>query len=258
MMTRTPASKEFTTKYMSAYGAALHAVKFRPEIAAAMSLLGACLTFPTEELYQCLLRVMVYLGRNDQLGITYSCHAPNAKELVCYADSNWSTMRSTTGFVIFLAGAAISFVSRRQHCITMSSCEAELVALADCAIELIFIKEVLEFIGNKFDGPIKCYTDNKAAFDLCHRFNSAQNSRHIDRKQFKMRELRGQGVVQVLKVHTDDNPADLFTKVLKGPAFIKHRRTCMNLPGDIGQDRMTGSSQRESGNVPARSVLARA
>ena len=74
----------------------------------------------------------------------------------------------------------------------------------------------------------------------------------------RMRELRGQGVVQVLKVHTDDNPADLFTKVLKGPAFIKHRRTCMNLPGDIGQDRMTGSSQRESGNVPARSVLARA
>ena len=74
----------------------------------------------------------------------------------------------------------------------------------------------------------------------------------------RMRELRGQGVVQVLKVHTDDNPADLFTKMLKGSAFIKHRRTCMNLPGDIGQDRMTGSSHRESGNDPARSVLAQA
>ena len=45
--------------------------------------------------------------------------------------------RSTTGFCIMLAGAAITSVSRRQHCITMSSCEAELVALADCAIELI-------------------------------------------------------------------------------------------------------------------------
>ena len=115
MVTRTPASPELTKRYMSAYGAGLHAVKFRPEIAAVMSLLGACLTFPTEELYQCLLRVLVYLGRNDQLGVTFSKHAPNAKELVCYADSNWSTMRSTTGYVIFLAGGAVSSVSRRQH-----------------------------------------------------------------------------------------------------------------------------------------------
>ena len=74
----------------------------------------------------------------------------------------------------------------------------------------------------------------------------------------RMRELRGQGVVQVLEVSTDDNPADLFTKVLKGSALIKHRKTCVNLPGDLGQDRMTGRSRRESGVVPARSALARA
>eukprot|EP00966_Prymnesium_polylepis_P220928 5110085-Prymnesium_polylepis.1 len=92
-----------------------------------------------------------------------------------------------------LGGACISFASRRQHCISMSSCEAELIALADCAIELIHIRSMLESIGYTYDGAIECCTDNKAAYDLCHRYTSAQNSRHIDRKLFKMREMRGAG-----------------------------------------------------------------
>ena len=64
----------------------------------------------------------------------------------------------------------------------MSSCKAELVALADCAIELIYIRELLFFIGHEQEGQLNAYTDNKGAYDLCHRFTSAQNSRHVDRK----------------------------------------------------------------------------
>ena len=89
-----------------------------------------------------------------------------------------------------LAGASISRshdVSRRQHCVTMSSTEAELVALADCAIELLYVMRVLEFIGYEIEGSIEVYTDNKGAHDLCHRYSAAQHSRHIDRKLFKMR-----------------------------------------------------------------------
>ena len=63
-----------------------------------------------------------------------------------------------------------------QHCITMSSCEAELVALAYAAIELLYIRGLLEFIGFEQDGPVKVFTDNKGAYDLCHdRYTSAQN-----------------------------------------------------------------------------------
>ena len=165
------------------------------------------------------MHVLVYLGRNSNLGVTYSAHVAGAKEIKVYADSNWSTTRSTTGYVIFLGGAAIAHASRRQHCITMSSCEAELVALADAAIELLYVRGLLEFIGHVQAGAVKVYTDNKGAYDLCHRFTSAQNSRHVDRKLFKMRELRGAGEVTVDHVPTDDNPADLFTKILSRQPF---------------------------------------
>ena len=116
----------------------------------------------------------------------------------------------------------------------MSSTEAELIALADCAIELLSVKAVVEFIGHEIDGAIEACTDNKGAYDLCHRFTSAQHSRHIDRKIFKMRELRGAGVVQVRHVGTDDNPADLFTKILSRQPFEKHRKYVLNLAGDTG------------------------
>ena len=234
MATRTPASKELTKRYQELFGSLLHAVKYRPEISTAMGRLGSCLTFATEELYECMFRVLIYLGSTLKLGVTYSAHVENAGKLLCFADSDWDTTRSTTGFVIMLAGAAIASASRRQHCISMSSTEAELYALAEAAIELLFIKELVQFVGHKIDGPIDVATDNKGAYDLCHRFSSAQHSRHIDRKMFKMRELRGNDIVEVRHVPTEFNPADIFTKILSRQPFERHRKTILNLHGDTG------------------------
>jgi hypothetical protein len=91
----------------------------------------------------------------------------------------------------------IGLEASAEHCISMSSCEAELNALAEFAIEVLHVSAMLTFIGHVQDSAIECFTDNKTAYDLCHRFTSAQNSRHIDRKMFQMRELRGAGVVAV-------------------------------------------------------------
>ena len=140
----------------------------------------------------------------------------------------------------------------------MSSCEAELVALCDLAIELLHIAEVVSFLGVDTSGPIDVATDSKAAYDLCHRFTSAQNSRHVDRKMFKMRELRGAGRVSVRHVMGETNPADLFTKILSRQPFEKHRKAVLNLPGDTGVEHARrvrlmergASSQRDGTSAP--------
>ena len=128
-----------------------------------MDPLGCCLTFPTERLYRCAVRVLVYLGRTRSLGITYSRHAPNASTLRARADSNWRTTRSTSGYHIDLGGACIAHCCRRQGCISMSTTEAELVALADCAIELLYIRMLLEFVGFRVSGAVLVETDSKGA-----------------------------------------------------------------------------------------------
>ena len=215
-------------------GSLRHVVKYRSEISAAMDLLGCCLTFPTEALLNCAVRVLVYLGRTRQLGITYSKHAPNARRLYARADANWRSTRSTTGYCIFLGGAAIATCCQRQGCISMSTTEAELVALAACAIELIYIMQLLKFIGYECDDAVCVETDNKGAHDLCHRFSSAQHTRHIDRKLFKLREMRGAGLVTVKYLGTEENTADIFTKILDRQPFEKHRKTVLNAAANDG------------------------
>ena len=141
----------------------------------------------------------------------------------------------------------------------MSSCEAELIALCELAIELLHIVEVINFLGHETPDALEVGTDSKAAYDLCHRFTSAQNSRHVDRKLFKMRELRGAGRVNVVHVPGDQNEADLFTKILTRQVFEKHRKTVLNLPGDTGVEharkvriaaRDDASSQRDGTGEP--------
>jgi hypothetical protein len=116
----------------------------------------------------------------------------------------------------------------------MSSCEAELVALCDSAIELLHVVEVVAFLGHEISTAIEVNTDSKAAYDLCHRSTTAANSRHVDRKMFKMRELRGAGRVDIRHIPGTTNPADLFTKILSRQVFEQHRKTVLNLAGGTG------------------------
>jgi hypothetical protein len=87
----------------------LHAVKFRPEFSTALGKLGACLTFPTEGLYECLMYVLVYLGRTCVRSgqPTPLMFVPDAVCLKVYCDSDWGITRSTTGYCVMLAGAAV-------------------------------------------------------------------------------------------------------------------------------------------------------
>ena len=66
------------------------------------------------------------------------------------------------------------------------------------------------------------------------RFSSAQHTRHIDRKLFKLREMRGAGLVTVKYLGTEENTADIFTKILDRQPFEKHRKTVLNTAANDG------------------------
>ena len=235
MTTRPVPDKKLLKDYQSLFGALLHVTKWRPEVSAALGRCGSCLAICTPELYECLVRILVFLSRTPELGPTFNKYAHDADKIVAYADSDWGVKRSTTGYCVFLGGAVVSSASRRQHCITLSSTEAELMALADLAIELLYVVNVCCFMGLEITAPITVHTDNKGAYDLCHRYTSAQHSRHIDRKVFKMRELRGAGAVTVKYIPTDKNPADIFTKIVGPQTFERHLKTIHNVPEVAGK-----------------------
>ena len=133
-----------------------------------------------------------------------------------------------------------------------------MMALADLALELLYVRDVLSHLGHVFEteisikdpeahrlvhgigdivhGPIEAGVDNSGAFDLCHRTTTGKNSRHVERKVFKMRELRVYGVVKLILVPTAEMAADLFTKPLDDATFTKHRDKVMNfIPEPVPQ-----------------------
>jgi hypothetical protein len=249
-----------TGKAADDYGTLVGVLQFpvsdRPDVAFPVGVGGRCRTFPTAGMYTCMVRVLVYLARTHDLAQHYVGDAADSMLLRVLADSDWHTRRSTTGFGILLACTAISARSRRQHAIAMSSCEAELMALADAALELLYIISVLTHLGHEFDsesgpelatskpeahkamhrametirhGQVDVRTDSKSAHDLVNGPTVGANSRHIERKVFKMKELRVRNMVKVTLIPTADNAADLLTKALETKVFKQHRATLMNL-----------------------------
>ena len=79
-------------------------------------------------------------------------------------------------------------------------------------------------------GAVEVNTDSQSAHDLVNSSTVGANLRHVERKVFKMKELRIRGIARVVLVPTDDNSADLLTKALDTKQFLKHRATIMNLP----------------------------
>ena len=121
------------TKYRSLVGALLYiAVCARPDIAVSTSILGRSVCTPSEADWVAAKRVVRYLLATKSYRLEYGNVDGN---LVCYSDADWAgdqkTRKSTTGLVFLLCGGAISWASRLQGSVTLSSMESEYVALSE-------------------------------------------------------------------------------------------------------------------------------
>lgn len=143
-----------------------------------------------------------------------------------YADASYKpyldTDKSVGGHAVFLEDAPISEKTNVQQFTTLSVTEAELGSGANCAQDMLFAMRVLESVGLKVQKPMKLFIDNKGAVDYVNNWTTTGRMRHISVKLSFLRELKEEGLLEVLWCSTDDMTADLFTKNLPGPAFHKH------------------------------------
>ena len=131
-----------------------------------------------------------------------------------------------------LAGACVCWFSRTQKCVTLSTSEAEYIALGDAVIELLFLRQVRRFmIPGKGMPCFPVFEDNQGALQLSKNPVSNSNSKHIDVSHHFLRELVRQGDIIVNHVPSKYQHADILTKVLAFALFAIHRRFLMNLSG---------------------------
>ena len=201
----------------------------RPDCLYAAGIHARAMDFATEDLFKTALHLLVFMGQAHSDGLLYSRHAPNARQLEWWSDSDWSVRRSTTGGTGQLAGASVCAMSRRQECITGSSTHAEIVAASSNSNDVLWARGFLEEIGLPQLGPTPFYVDAKNVLTLVYNLISSKLTWHINRRELIVREREIAGELEVTKVATEDNISDMLTKGLDRVPFVKLRRLLMNL-----------------------------
>jgi hypothetical protein len=193
----------------------------RPDLAAAVGIFSRFLSNPGKEHWEGLKRVLRYIKYTVDYRLTFV-----RKEkflLKGYVDSDWAgcvdTSRSTTGFVFVLGGTAVSWSSKRQKCVTLSSCEAEYVAAGHATREAIWLADFLAELGEDLPGAVQIHSDSQSAISLVKNPVQHQNTKHIRIQYHFIRERYKDGEVNFKYISTKDQPADFLTKAVSREKF---------------------------------------
>jgi hypothetical protein len=135
--------------------------------------------------------------------------------------------------VVYLNGALIAWKSKSHKIVTLSSTEAEYMALCDLCTEVLFIKQLLENMGLQIELPIQLQVDNTGALFLAENSTTGQRTKHIDVRHHFIRNLIEDKIIEVKFVKTADNDADSYTKNLSLELFNKHTKHYMTEAPEI-------------------------
>ncbi|KAK4387768.1 Retrovirus-related Pol polyprotein from transposon RE2 [Sesamum angolense] len=211
--------------YRSLIGSLLYLTATRPDIMFATSLLSRFMQSPSQVHYAAAKRILRYLRGTKDFGIWYK--STNDAKLVGYTDSDWAgsvdDMKSTSGYTFSLGSGIFSWASKKQATVAQSSAEAEYIAAAATSNQAIWLRRILEDIGEKQEEPTTIYCDNKSAIAITK--NPVQHSRtkHIDIKYHSLREATTRGEIELKYCNTEEQLADIFTKALPRNKFEELR-----------------------------------
>jgi len=150
---------------------------------------------------------------------------------MAYCDADWagdiSDRRSTSGYVVKYAGAAISWKSVKQNCTALSTVEAEYISAATVAKELTWIQRLFHEIATYpikgLNLPTTVKIDNNGARELAKNPQASQRTKHIDIRYHYIREVIQEGKIQLEQCPTNEMTADVLTKALPSRRFEECR-----------------------------------
>lgn len=218
-----------TTDYQEAVGSMMYLMTCtRPDIAYAVGQLAQFCHNPKEVHWTAVQRLLAYLKGTSRLGIQFSPSNDENTKLIAYTDSDWAgdadARRSTTGIIFIHNGGPIIWASRKQKCVSLSTTEAEYVAMCEGGKDVTWLRQLLGDLGEDQRNPTTLRCDNQGAVKLVHNPEYRRRTKHIDVKYHFIRELQQRGTIQVDHVGTKEQLADLLTKALGGPTFQELRR----------------------------------
>lgn len=138
--------------------------------------------------------------------------------------SDSDDIKSTSGYVFMLGSAAVSWSSKKQPIVTLSTTEAEFVAAASCACQGLWLRNILEELQVKQPSSTQIYCDNNSEIKLSKNPALHGGCKHIDVRYHFLRDLTNNEVIDLFYCRSEDHVADIFTEPLKLASFMKLRQ----------------------------------
>ena len=149
---------------------------------------------------------------------------------VDYADKA-NDRRLVSGVAVMLGGTSVIASSTTQHCVTLSTNEAEYVAMAQGAKTALFTMAVLAFLQPQLFGRIiVLFENNQGAIAMSENPISGGRTKHIDVRYHFIREVVKHKVITIKHTESRNQHADILTKAIGEEGFVRHRRFLLNLP----------------------------
>ena len=201
----------------------------RPDLAFAVQHLSQFMQAPRVPHYNALLHVLRYIKGQPDLGVLLDNNADYTLQAYCASD--WTacphTRRSVSGYVVFLGDSLISWKSKKQGTVSLSSAEAEYRSLRRVVAELSWLSRLLNELTISSVCPIPVRCDNQAAIYIAKNPVFHERTKHIELDCHFVREKLMAGLISLHHIPTKRQLADVLTKPLTG---VLHR----DLIGKLG------------------------
>jgi hypothetical protein len=199
----------------------------RPDLGFVASHLGQFTSGPSEDHWKAVKNCIRYIkySKDAILKVTN-----DDERIISYCDADWGgdvvDRRSYSGLVVFIGDTPVAWRSKKQTCTSMSTQEAEYIAMSEGAKDLVWIGNLIEELGLQtkeeiWPIPVKC--DSTSAIRLANNDMTSTRSKHIDLKFHYIRECVLNEKIVLEYVNGEENVADIFTKPLGDSKYKKFR-----------------------------------
>ncbi|TFY74078.1 hypothetical protein EWM64_g9933 [Hericium alpestre] len=211
--------------YREAVGSLMYAALGTwPDIAYAVTTLSQFMHNPGRTHWEAAKCVIRYLKTTRDEWLTYGEDSEGG--IIGYSNADWGSndhRHSISGFVFLVDGGAVSWSSKKQSVVTLSSTEAEYIAMTHAAKEVLWICAILGEIIGQFDKPTTLFCDNQSAITLAQDNIFHSHTKHISIRYHFICDVVEQEQVDLVYCPTAEMAADIFTKALARPKVEKMR-----------------------------------
>jgi hypothetical protein len=131
-------------------------------------------------------------------------------------EGDLDSKKNTTGYIFTLGGTAVSWKSKLQSKVALSTTEAEYITISEAVKEMIWLKSFLKELGKERDvSPL--FSDSQSALSLAKNLVFHSKCKHIQLKYHFIRDLVNDRDLSLLKIPGSKNPADMLTR-----SYTKH------------------------------------